>query len=150
AGMLAAAMGGSSLGSSGGGGSAQVSGEKRYATGELKELFYNGRGGVSVKNGGEVPHGFVSGHTDHVHVAAGPQRIQQLAKLAQQLGLHVGELAPFEKVGPVGVQGVESSPLTTLLPVHVQGSYPYRNRAADISGDPSKMAAYSKLIAQMF
>src|SRR4029077_21089811 len=95
AGMLAAAMGGSALGSSGGGGSAQVSGQNRYATGELKELFYNGPGGVNVKDGHEVPHGFVSGHTDHVHVAAGPQRIQQLPKLAPQVGPRGRGLGPF-------------------------------------------------------
>lgn len=37
--------------------------------GRLKELFYNGSGGKNFKNGKPVQTGFVSGHTDHVHVA---------------------------------------------------------------------------------
>lgn len=102
--------------------------------GTLNELFYNGPGGVNVKNGGRVGTGFVSGHTDHVHVAAGPRSIQRLAKIAQQMGLTVRELAPFDQVDPV----------------HVQGSYHYRKRAADISGDPKKMAAYSRRVAKIY
>ena len=42
--------------------------QRRYGK-SLKELFYNGPGGVNVKNGKRVGKGFVSGHTDHVHVA---------------------------------------------------------------------------------
>lgn len=35
----------------------------------VAELFWNGSGCVNRKNGARVPCGFVSGHTDHVHVA---------------------------------------------------------------------------------
>lgn len=35
----------------------------------LKELFWNGPGATNIKNGKRVGKGFVSGHTDHVHVA---------------------------------------------------------------------------------
>lgn len=36
---------------------------------QLKELFWNGQGATNVKNGKRVGKGFVSGHTDHVHIA---------------------------------------------------------------------------------
>lgn len=36
---------------------------------QLKELFWNGPGARNVKNGEHVGRWFVSGHTDHVHVA---------------------------------------------------------------------------------
>lgn len=35
----------------------------------LEELFWNGPGAANIKNGKRVGKGFVSGHTDHVHVA---------------------------------------------------------------------------------
>jgi hypothetical protein len=41
---------------------------KRYGN-QLKELFYNGAGGVNVDNGKKVPKNFVPGHRDHVHIA---------------------------------------------------------------------------------
>jgi hypothetical protein len=36
----------------------------------LEELFWNGSGARNIKSGKRVGKGFVSGHTDHVHVAA--------------------------------------------------------------------------------
>jgi hypothetical protein len=41
---------------------------KRYGS-RVKELFWQGQGGVNIKNGKRVPQGFVTGHKDHVHVA---------------------------------------------------------------------------------
>lgn len=41
---------------------------RKYSS-SLAELFWNGQGATNVKNGKRVPKGFVSGHTDHVHVA---------------------------------------------------------------------------------
>jgi hypothetical protein len=41
---------------------------RRYGP-HLAELFYQGPGGVNIDNGRRRPRGFVSGHTDHVHVA---------------------------------------------------------------------------------
>jgi hypothetical protein len=101
--------------------------------GELKELFYNGPGGVNVDNGQTVPKGFVSGHTDHVHVAAGPRTVVSLGKLAQRMGLTVRENKHFDPVDPV----------------HTEGSYHYRDQAIDVSGDPKKMAAYSRRVARL-
>lgn len=102
--------------------------------GPLLEMFYNGPGGVNVDNGKRVKRGFVSGHTNHVHVAAGPKTTRTLAKLAQDMGLTVRELEPYDKVDPV----------------HTGGSYHYRKQAADISGDPKLMAEYSRRVARLF
>lgn len=126
--------GGSSGESSGGSSGGSRKGLKGDFGGQLKELFYNGPGGVNVDNGKRVPKGFVSGHTDHVHVAAGPKTVKTLARLAQDMGLTVRELAPFDKVDPV----------------HTSGSYHYRKQAADISGDPRKMAEYSRRVARLY
>lgn len=45
---------------------------KRYGS-SVAELFWNGPGSVNIKNGKRVGRGFVSGHTDHVHVAVKPR-----------------------------------------------------------------------------
>jgi hypothetical protein len=102
----------------------------------LKELFYQGPGGVDVKNGRVIPQGSVSGHQDHVHVAAGPKTVRYLGGLAQQLGLHVGENPAFGGV----------------TPVHVKDSYHYRNggEAIDVSGNPAAMRRYAKSVARMY
>jgi hypothetical protein len=99
---------------------------------QVLELFWQGQNGINIKNGQRVPQGFVSGHTDHVHVAAGPKTVVMLGKIAQQkFGLHVGENPHFGGVDPV----------------HVQGSYHYKNEAIDVSGDPRKMAAFAHYVA---
>lgn len=101
----------------------------------LFELFWQGDGGVDVKNGKLVPQGFVSGHEDHVHLAAGPKTTRELGRLAQsKFGLHVGENAAFGGVNPV----------------HVNGSYHYRDRAIDVSGDAAKMRAFAHYVAQRY
>lgn len=112
----------------------RVGGGDTKGKSNLLELFYNGPGGVNVKNGRVVPRGFVSGHEDHVHVAAGPKTVVRLGKLAQRMGLHVGENPHFG--------GVE--------PVHAKGSYHYRDEAIDVSGDPQLMAEYARRVARMF
>jgi hypothetical protein len=101
---------------------------------KLLELFWQGKGGIDVKNGQKVPQGFVSGHQDHVHVAAGPKTTIALGKLAQDMGLHVGENPAFGKVNPV----------------HVQGSYHYKGEAIDVSGDPALMRRYARRVAQLY
>jgi hypothetical protein len=106
----------------------------RVGGGPLKELFWQGPGGIDAKNGKLVPQGFVSGHTDHVHVASGPETTRRLGKLAQQMGLHVGENPAFGGVHPV----------------HVANSYHYKDEAIDVSGDPAKMRAFAKRVAQMY
>lgn len=111
-------------------------GRGRFSASELKELIYRGPGGVTVDEGKRVPRDFFSKHLEHVHAAAGPKRTVQLGKLAQKMGLHVGENPNFGGVAPV----------------HTQGSYHYRpgGQAIDVSGDPRKMAAYARTVARMF
>ena len=41
---------------------------KKYGS-KLAELFWQGSGGINIDNGQKVAQGYVSGHTDHVHVA---------------------------------------------------------------------------------
>lgn len=100
---------------------------------KLLELFWQGPGGINVKNGKKVPQGFVSGHTDHVHVAAGPKTVVALGELAQKMGLRVGENPHFGGV----------------TPVHVANSYHYRDEAIDVSGTPAQMRAYAHRVAQL-
>jgi hypothetical protein len=118
--------------SSGGDGSAAAA--KPRGHGPLRELFWQGPGGINAKNGAKVPQGFVSGHTDHVHVAAGPHTVVRLGRLAQEMGLHVGENPHFG----------------TVHPVHVQGSYHYKGEAIDVSGDPALMRKFAHRVANMF
>lgn len=105
-----------------------------HIRGPLFELFWQGAKGIDVKNGQLEPQGFVSGHTDHVHVAAGRTTIVELGRLAKRLGLRVGENPHFGGVHPV----------------HVEGSYHYRDQAIDVSGDPGLMAAYAHRVARLF
>jgi hypothetical protein len=110
----------------GGGGGVPKSGS------QIKELFWQGKGGIDIKNGKRVPQGFVSGHTDHVHVAAGPKTTVRLGKVAQSMGLHVGENPHFGGVHPV----------------HVQGSNHYKGEAIDVSGNPELMRRFAKRVAR--
>jgi hypothetical protein len=111
-------------------------------SGKLLELIHNtgsGGPGYAVKNGTKVDgrqtfSGVWDGHKDHVHVAAGPNTVVKLGKIAQQMGLHVGENPHFG--------GVSS--------VHVSGSYHYKGEAIDVSGDPHKMDAYSRKVERLF
>lgn len=102
--------------------------------GPLFELFWQGQGGINVDNGNPVPQGFVSGHTDHVHVAAKPGDVVRLGKLAQRMGLHVGENPHFGGVNPV----------------HVNGSFHYKNEAIDVSGDPVLMRKFAHRVARIY
>jgi hypothetical protein len=101
----------------------------------LLELFWQGANGIDVKNGQVQPQGFVSGHTDHVHVAAGPKQMRSLARQARaEDGLHVGENPHFGGVNPV----------------HVKGSYHYKGEAIDVSGDPALEAKFAHLVARKY
>jgi Transglycosylase SLT domain len=100
---------------------------------KLLELFWQGPGGIDIKDGKKVPQGFVSGHRDHVHVAAGPKTVVALGELAQKMGLHVGENPNFGGVNPV----------------HVANSFHYRDQAIDVSGTPAQMRAYAHRVASM-
>lgn len=111
-----------------------LSGGSSRGKSPLLELFWQGAGGINAKNGKLQPQGFVSGHKDHVHVAAGPKTVVQLGKLAQSMGLHVGENSHFGKVNPV----------------HVANSYHYKNEAIDVSGSPAAMRAFAHRVAGMY
>ena len=97
--------------------------------GPLFELFYKN---TSIKNG--KPAAPVSGHDNHVHVAAGPKSVDNLGRLAQSMGLSVRENETFDPVDPV----------------HTKNSYHYRNRAVDVSGDPKKLKRYVKRVRKLY
>lgn len=107
---------------------------------KLLELIYNGQNkGYAVKdgktvNGPQFYSGVWGGHANHVHVAAGPKTAVALGKLAQDMGLRVGENKHFDKVDPV----------------HSPNSYHYRNMAIDVSGDPQKMAKYAARVKRIY
>ena len=107
-----------------------------HGPGDLKELFWQGQGGIDVKNGAVVPQGFVSGHQDHVHVASGPKQVVRIGRQAQKMGLHVGENAAFDGRNPTGG--------------HAPNSYHYRGQAIDVSGDPAKMRAFAAWVARTY
>jgi hypothetical protein len=85
-------------------------------------LIYNGPNAYAVKNRKNVDpsvySGVWAGHANHVHVAAGPKTIVGLGKLAQQMGLRVGENSHFGGENPGA---------------HVSGSYHNRDMAIDVS-----------------
>ena len=120
--------GGRRLGGGGGGGIGAPRGKVN-----VKELFWEGPGAVNLKN--NQPTAPVGGHGDHVHVASGPKAVVALGKLAQQMGLHVGENPHFGGVDPV----------------HTANSYHYRpgGQAIDVSGDPRQMRRFAKRVARM-
>lgn len=95
---------------------------------QVYELFYDPQGGW--KYGQSI--GAIGGHSDHVHVAANPQRIVRIGRQAQKMGLHVGENPNFGGVAPV----------------HTTNSFHYKKggEAIDVSGSPEKMAAFAKWV----
>jgi hypothetical protein len=115
-----------------------VSGSLKGGKSGLFELIHKGDQAYAVKNGRDVdPSVYASvwdAHANHVHVAAGPNTVVKLGKLAQRMGLHVGENPHFGGVAPV----------------HVKGSYHYKGEAIDVSGDPHKMNAYAKKVKQIY
>ncbi len=113
----------------GGGGGGAIPGLQGKGSGVF-ELFYDPQGGWKYGK----PIGPIGGHSDHVHVAAGPKTIVALGKLAQEMGLHVGENPHFGGVAPV----------------HVGGSFHYKNEAIDVSGDTAKMAAYARRVRRLY
>lgn len=106
----------------------------------IKELIYNDGGkGFGIKNGQTVDgasfySGVWAGHTNHVHVGAGPKTTVMLGRLAQKMGLHVGENPHFGGV----TQGA-----------HVADSLHYKGEAIDVSSsDKAKMRAFAQAVAR--
>jgi len=107
----------------------------------LLELIHKApRGpGYAVKNGqvvsGPGVYGAVwDGHADHVHVAAGPETIVKLGRLARKMGLRVSENPHFGGVSAV----------------HVPGSYHYKGEAIDVGGDPVTMDRYAAKVERIY
>jgi len=85
--------------------------------GGLREAFYDPVGGWD--NGQSI--GAIGGHDTHMHFGGGPKTLARIVKLAQDSGRTVREYSPVDPVDPV----------------HVKGSWHYKNGgkdAADISG----------------
>lgn len=99
--------------------------------GNIFELFYRAD---SWKNGSKIA--TVPDHYDHVHVAADTRRAVYLGRLAQKMGLHVGENKYFTGTTPTGG--------------HAPNSWHYQNKAIDVSGDPRKMAAFEQLVRRQY
>jgi hypothetical protein len=77
--------------------------------------------------------GTTGGRNGKVKAGGGPVRgVKDIAKLAQQMGLNVGEHPDFGGVAPV----------------HAKNSYHYRKRAIDVSGDPEKMRRFANEVAK--
>jgi hypothetical protein len=94
----------------------------------VRELFWNGPGDVNVKDGKRVGKGFVSGHEDHVHLAADEATMKRAAALAKRMGLHVGGYG----------KGITSG--------HVKNSNHYTPFGAmDVSG--ARMAEFARAVA---
>jgi hypothetical protein len=102
----------------------------------LELIFNDGGKGYGIKdgqavNGQQVFNAVWGGHANHVHVAAGPKTVVALGKVAERMGLHVGENKAFGGVDPV----------------HVPGSYHYKNEAIDVSGDQRLMGKFARYVA---
>lgn len=118
---------------------ASSGGSSGKAGSKVLELIFNDGGrGFGIKNGQQVAgsqvfSGVWGGHANHVHVAAGPKTTIALGKLAQKMGLHVGENPAFG--------GVD-------IGAHVPGSYHGKREAIDVSGDPKLMKQFAKRVVQ--
>jgi hypothetical protein len=100
----------------------------------IRELFWNGDRAVNVDDNRRVPKGYVSGHTDHVHVAVDSDAARrEVLKLVAKHGLQITS----EGGGK-----------------HAPGSYHYqrtkrgKSRGIDIGGDPKRMAAFAADVAR--
>lgn len=98
--------------------------------GPLLEMFYDP--GINVKRGKRT--GRIGGHSDHVHVAGGPESVVTLGQMAQGMGLSVRENPAFDPVDPV----------------HTAGSYHYSGRAIDVSGPSKKLRKFNRAVARIY
>ena len=124
-------------GGGGGGGSGGGTVNLKGGGSKVKQLIFNDGGkGYGIYEGQEVDGRQVynsvwGGHANHVHVGAGPKTVVALGKVAQRMGLHVGENPAFGGVDPV----------------HVKNSLHYRNQAIDVSGSKPLMTKFAKYVA---
>jgi len=107
---------------------------KMGGKGGINELFYDPLGGI--KDGKQI--GAIGHHGDHVHMALSTLNTQlQAENQARRMGLHVGEERDSD-----------------FHNVHARTSYHNRDfpgthyrMAADVSGDPRRMAAFYRWVA---
>lgn len=116
----------------------------------LFELIHKGDRPYAVKNGQKVDPSVYQAvwdnHAGHVHVAAGPNTIVALGKLAQQMGLSVSGNPYFTGHPETGG--------------HAAHSYHYRTgktksgkiagEAIDVGGDPRKMNLYAARVESLY
>jgi hypothetical protein len=95
---------------------------------------------VALKQAGDTPGKTIKGKGGKRSSGGGGKQgngktnINQLIRIAEDLGLRVGE---HPKRGGVA-------------PVHTGGSWHYKGKAIDVSGDPNKMAKFSRVIAKRY
>lgn len=98
------------------------------AKGGIYEVFYDPLG--RYWDSGGVRKGGIGGHADHVHVSADTPLVIELGKLAQGMGLNVGENSHFGGV---------------CNGCHTQGSFHDDDRAIDVSGSPALMRKFARI-----
>lgn len=101
--------------------------------GQIFELFHDPIN-ASYKHGKPLGKN-IGGHGGHVHVAADRRRVEYLGKLAQRMGLNVGEQDKFGGRPSGG---------------HAPNSWHYQGKAIDVSGDPKKMARFARLVERQY
>ena len=101
--------------------------------GQIYELFHDPIN-ASYKMGKPLGRN-IGGHGGHVHVAAEKRRVEYLGKVAQRMGLRVGEQDKFGGRPSGG---------------HAANSWHYKGMAIDVSGDPKRMAAFAKLVKRQY
>jgi hypothetical protein len=97
--------------------------------GGIYEVFYDPEG--KYWDSGGVQAGQIGGHSDHVHVSADRGYIVKVGHLAESLGLHVGEQRRFGGTPTGG---------------HTSGSYHYKDMGIDVSGDPTAMRKFARIM----
>lgn len=96
----------------------------------LNELFYDPQGGWDRPSGTKkaTSIGAIGGHSDHVHVAAGPETVKRLMKRARRLGLKISSYKRPEDTD----------------------SFHSRDMAFDAEGPPDKMAAFTRYMRRLY
>lgn len=109
---------------------------KEQGLSPLLEMFYDPQGGFDNPSHGwdgvtKIPP--IGGHSDHVHVAAGPKTLARLDKRAAKFGLRVSSA---DRPGAVTASGNKS--------FHSVG------KARDYAGSPAEMAAWARYLRRIY
>ena len=109
---------------------------KEQGLSPLLEMFYDPQGGCDNPShswGGVKKIPPIGGHSDHVHVAAGPKTLARLDKRAKDFGVRVSSA---DRPGAVTASGNQS--------FHSVG------RARDYAGSPAAMAAWARYLRRIY